>query len=167
MPARPPLLPGEVVLVDIRPHWVFLTGPLLAALAAVAIGVTLDVAFPHTSVALHWVEGVVVAVPCAWLAVRFVRWRRCWLMLTSDRLVDQWGAAPGNQVDIPLDSIERVAAVQTPLRRLAGTGVIDVAVWGQGVLHRVEDARKPAVLVRIITRRLGPPPDEWPDEEWG
>jgi uncharacterized membrane protein YdbT with pleckstrin-like domain len=161
------MLDGEQVLVEIRPHWVFLSAPLLAALVAVAAGITLDVAIPHTSVAVHWVEGTLVAVPCTWLAVRFVRWRLCWLMVTSDRLVDRWGAASGNQVDIPLDSIERVTAVQSPLRRLAGTGAIDVAVWGHGVLHRVEDARHPTVLVRVITRRLPRPTDNGPEYHWG
>jgi hypothetical protein len=155
---RPPLLPAEEILVDIRPHWVSLTGPLLAALAAIAVGVTLDVTVPHTSVAVHWVEGAVVAVPCAWLAARFVRWRRSWLLLTSYRVVDQWGAARGNQIDIPLDSIERVVADQGVVRRILGTGSIDVVVWDQGVLHRIADARKPVVLCRVVTRRLGPPP---------
>jgi Bacterial PH domain len=164
VPARPPLLPAEEILVDIRPHWTFLTGPLLASLAVVALGITLDVAIPHTSVDLHWVEGVVVAVPCAWLAGRTIRWRRSWLLLTSVRLVDQWGAATGSQVDIPLESIERVTVVAGFFRRMIGSGRIDVAVWGQGVLHRIEDARKPVVLTRVITRRLGPPPDEWPEE---
>jgi uncharacterized membrane protein YdbT with pleckstrin-like domain len=161
------MLNGEQVLVDIRPHWAFLSAPLLVALVAVAAGITLDVAIPHTSVSLHWVEGAMVAVPCTWLAVRFVRWRRCWLMLTTDRLVDQWGAASGNHVDIPLDSIERVTAVRSPVRRLVGTGAIDVAVWGKGVLHRVEDARHPKVLARIITRRLPLPPENGPEDHWG
>jgi uncharacterized membrane protein YdbT with pleckstrin-like domain len=164
MPARPPLLSDEHVLVDIRPHGAFLSAPLLVALVAVAVGITLDVAVPHTSVSLHWVEGTIVAVPCAWLAARFVRWRSCWLMLTTDRLVDQWGAAPGNHVDIPLDSIQRVTAVQSPVRRLLGTGAVDVAVWGHGVLHRVEDARHPTVLVRIITRRLHLRPENGPED---
>ena len=167
MPARrPPLLPAEQVLVDIRPHWVFLTAPLLTALVVVTIGVLLDVSLPHTSVTLHWVEGAVVAVPCAWLAVRVVRWRRCWLMLTSYRIVDQWGAARGNQVDIPLDSIERVVVDQGVVRRLLGTGAVDIVVWDHGVLHRIEDARKPVVLCRIITRRLGPGPPETDDDGW-
>ena len=156
---RPALLPSEEVLVDVRPHWSFLTGPLVAALVVVALGVTLDVAVPHTSVALHWVEGAVVAVPCAWLAVRFVRWRRSWLMLTSFRIVDQWGAAKGNQIEIPLEWVEQVVVDQGLVRRMVGTGSIDVVVWDQGVLHRIEDARKPEVLARVITRRLGPPVD--------
>jgi uncharacterized membrane protein YdbT with pleckstrin-like domain len=153
---RPPLLSAEEVLVDIRPHWIFLIGPLAAASVAAALGIALDVAVPHTSVALHWVEGIVVAVPFAWLAVRFVRWRREWLMLTTYRLVDQWGASRGNQIDIPLDSIERVVVDQGTVRRLLGTGSIDVLVWDQGVLHRIEYVRKPVVLARVVTRRLRP-----------
>ncbi len=161
MPTRRPLLlPAEEVLVDIRPHWSFLTGPLLVALVAVAAGVFLDVAVPHTSVTLHWVEGAVVAVPCLWLAVRFVRWRRSWLMVTSYRIVDQWGAASANRMEIPLDSVDRLVVHQSVVRRILGTGSIDVVVWDRGVLHRIEDARKPAVLARIVTRRLGPPPDD-------
>jgi uncharacterized membrane protein YdbT with pleckstrin-like domain len=167
LPARPPLLPAEEILVDIRPHWTFLTGPLLTALAAIAVGVALDIGIPHTSVTLHWVEGAVVAVPCLWLAVRFVRWRRSWVLLTSYRLIDQWGAATGNQVDIPLDSIEHVRVVQGLVRRILGTGSVEVSVWGEGVLHRIEDARKPVVLARVITRRLGPPPVERPEDRWG
>ena len=154
---RPPLLPTEEVLVDIRPHWMFLMGPLAAALVVAGLGIALDVTVPHTSVVLHWIEGAVVALPCAWLAVRFVRWRREWLVLTTYRIVDQWGAAQGNQIDIPLDSIEKVVVDQGTLRRLLGTGSIDVLVWDQGVLHRIEDVRKPTVFARVVTRRLGPP----------
>ena len=114
----------------------------MAALVTIAIGIALDVGIPHTSVTLHWIEGAVVAIPCAWLAVRVVRWRRAWLMVTSLRIVDQWGAASGNQIDIPLDSIERVVVVQSLVRRTLGTGSIDVAVWERGMLHRIEDVRR-------------------------
>jgi uncharacterized membrane protein YdbT with pleckstrin-like domain len=140
----------------------FLMGPLAAAILVAGLGIALDVAVPHTTVVLHWIEGVVVAVPCAWLAVRFVRWRREWLMLTTHRLVDQWGAAQGNQIDIPLDSIERVVVDQGTVRRILGTGSIDVMVRDQGALHRIEDVRKPVVLARVVTRRLGPPRPGYP-----
>jgi len=131
-------------------------GPLMAASVVVGLGIALDVAVPHTTVVLHWVEGAVVALPCAWLAVRFVRWRREWLMLTTHRIVDQWGASQGNQIDIPLESIDRVVVVQSIGRRVLGTGSIDVVVREQGPLHRIEDVRKPVVFARVVTRRLGP-----------
>ena len=160
------LRPSEEVLVDLRPHWSFLWGPLLVALVALAAGITLDVALPNTSVEAHWVEGIVVAIGCAWLVVRVARWRRTGVVLTTDRVIDQWGAGRKNRVEIPYDAIEQVVVDQSLLRSLAGTGTIEMLVWGEGALHRIHDARKPAVLARIITRRLGPRPDwvPWPGD---
>jgi uncharacterized membrane protein YdbT with pleckstrin-like domain len=157
-PFRLLLRPTEEVLVDIRPHWSFLWGPLVLALTALAVGISLDVALPHTSVGAHWVEGAVVAAGCVWLVLRVARWRRTGLVLTTERLIDQWGAGRRSRVEIPYDVIEQVVVDQGLLRSLAGTGTIEVLVWGEGPLHRIEDARKPVVLARIITRRLGPPP---------
>ena len=94
------LLPGEEVLVDIRPHWSYLSGPLVVSIVVIAIGVALDVGIHHTSVGLHWVEGLVVAVPCAWLAVRVVRWRRTSLIVTSARVLEQWGVMSRRQSEV-------------------------------------------------------------------
>ncbi len=156
------LEPGEQVLVDLRPHWTFLSAPLAVALAVVAAGVALDVGFPHTSVALHWVEGVVVAVPCLWLAARVVRWRSTHLLLTSNRLVESWGAARGNVWDVPLQRIASVTVVQSLPRRLVGTGRLQLTLWDDPRAHWIDDVRKPAVLRRVIARRLGPGPLEGP-----
>lgn len=149
------LLPSEQVLVDIRPHWSFLSAPLALALAVVAAGVTLDVGIPHTSVALHWVEGAVVAVPCMWLAARLVRWRRSGLVLTSIRLVTFGVGRRG--VEVRLADIDHVEVDQGMLRRLVGTGSLEVVEVADDRVDRIEDVRKPAILQRIITRRLGPP----------
>jgi hypothetical protein len=46
---------GEKVVVEIRPHWTFLTGPLVVSVLVAAIGVALDIGIPDTSVAIHWV----------------------------------------------------------------------------------------------------------------
>jgi membrane protein YdbS with pleckstrin-like domain len=150
------LLPSEQVLVDIRPHWSFLSAPLAVALAVAAAGVALDVGLPHTSVALHWVEGAVVAVPCLWLAARLVRWRSSGLVLTSIRLVTFGVGRRGTEVR--LADIDHVEVDQAMLRRLVGTGSLEVVEAADGRVVRIEDVRKPAVLQRIIIRRLGPPP---------
>ncbi len=149
------LLPSEQVLVDIRPHWSFLSAPLALALAVAAAGVALDVGIPHTSVTLHWVEGAVVAVPCVWLAARLVRWRRSGLVLTSIRLVTFGVGRRG--VEVRIADIDHVELDQGMLRRLVGTGSLEVVEGADNRVDRIEDVRKPAVLQRIITRRLGPP----------
>lgn len=150
------LLPGEAVLVELRPHWSFLSGPMLASLATIAVGVTLDLALPHTSVELHWVEGAVVAVPCAWLVVRFVRWRRTTLTLTDRRLVERWGVLVRRQAETALADIVAVTAVQSFLRRIVGTGRLELEIRGDDQIRWIDDVRKPEIVQRVIHRRLRP-----------
>jgi len=154
------LRPGEQVLVRIRPHWSYLSGPLAVAAVTIGLGVALDVGFPHTTVVLHWIEGLVVAVPCLWLAVRTARWWTTSLIVTSDRLVEQWGVVSPHQAETPLACVVSVIAVQSLLRRMVGTGHLELELLGEDRIRRIDDVRKPAILQRIITRRLRPVPDD-------
>jgi uncharacterized membrane protein YdbT with pleckstrin-like domain len=154
------LLPDEQVLVSIRPHWTYLSGPLAVAAVVIGIGVALDVGFPHSSVTLHWIEGVVVAIPCLWLAVRVARWLTTSLVLTSDRLVEQWGVLSPQYAETPLSYVVSVLAVQSLVRRMLGTGRLELEIRGEDRIRRIDDVRKPAVLQRVITRRLRPYGDD-------
>jgi hypothetical protein len=136
---------------------VFLSGPLTISLLAVAAGVALDVGLPHTSVALHWVEGLVVAVPCLWLVVRAVRWRTTSLVVTSARVIELWGVASRRLWERRFSQIESVAVEQPLVRRLLGTGRLELHLWDEERTRRFEDVRKPVVLRRVIVRRLVPP----------
>ncbi len=156
------LLPGEEVLIDIRPHWSCLSGPLALSLVVIGIGVALDVGIPHTSVALHWVEGLVVAVPCLWLAVRVVQWRTTSLVLTSIRIVEQWGVLGRHQAETALGDIESVTAVQSFGRRLLGTGQLELRIRGLDELRLIDDVRKPMIFRRVVNRRLRPPEAPFP-----
>ena len=144
--------------MDIAPHWSFLAGPLAAALVAIAIGIALDVGIPHTSVDLHWVEGVVVALPYIWLAGRVIRWRRTRFVLTTARIVVCWGAVSRPRFEVGLAEIARADVVQSLLRRLVDTGRLELVLWENGEVRWIDDVRKPLVLQRVISRRLRPPP---------
>jgi uncharacterized membrane protein YdbT with pleckstrin-like domain len=169
------LLPGEAVLVELRPHWSFLSGPLFASVAAIAVGVALDLALPHTSVELHWVEGAVVALPCVWLALRFVRWRRSTLTLTDQRLVERSGVLVRRQAETALADIAAVTAVQSFFRRIVGTGRLELDIRGDDEIRWLDDVRKPDIVRRVIHRRLptsvrphpGPGTDPYPRTGFG
>jgi Bacterial PH domain len=150
------LLPDERVLIDIRPHWTYLSGPLAVAAVVIGLGVALDVGFPHSSVTLHWIEGLVVAVPCLWLAVRTARWLTSSLVLTSVRLVEQWGVLSPRYAETPLAYVVSVLAVQSLWRRILGTGHLELEIRGEDQIRRIDDVRKPVILQRVITRRLEP-----------
>ncbi len=143
-------------MVDLRPHWSFLGTPLAVALVVLALGITLDVALPHTSVLWHWVEGVVVAVPLAWLGLRTLEWMRNRLVLTSDRLVRTWGVARRHRFETSLARIEEVGVRQTTLERLLGSGRVEVARWGEPDEWVLEFVRRPEVFQRLVHRRIPP-----------
>jgi uncharacterized membrane protein YdbT with pleckstrin-like domain len=150
--SRRVLYEGEEVLLDIRPHWIYLVGPLTATVVVVAAAVTLDIAFVHTSVAAHWVEGVIAAIPCVWLLVRFVRWRMTSLILTNVRVIERFGVFSRRGAQILLADINRVEARQTLLRKMVGTGQLFIEVSDGGV-YGFSDVRKPVALQGVIIRR--------------
>ncbi len=138
--------------MDIRPHWMFLIGPLVFALVFVAAAVTLDIKYPHTSIPAHWTEGIVAAVPCAWLAARFVRWRMTSLIVTNVRIIERYGVFARKGSQILLSDVVRVEGRRSHFRRLIGTGWLTIEVEGGGA-YEFDDVRKPLALQRVIIRR--------------
>jgi uncharacterized membrane protein YdbT with pleckstrin-like domain len=159
LPTRPrPLYAGEEILVDIRPHWVFLIGPLVTTVAVIAVAVALDIDLPHSGVGWHWVEGAVAAVPLVWLVIRFARWRATSLVVTSFRVVECRGVVSKVESEVRLSDIDRVDVVQTPVQRALGTGQLELTLRSDQEVRVIGDVRKPAVLQRIINRRRPPLP---------
>jgi hypothetical protein len=91
-----------------------------------------------------------------WLAVRTARWWTTYFILTSYRLVEQRGM---RQAETPLASVVSVVSVQSLLRRMVGTGRLELELLGEDRVRRIDDVRKPAILQRIINRRIRPVPD--------
>jgi uncharacterized membrane protein YdbT with pleckstrin-like domain len=91
------------------------------------------------------------------LLVRFVRWRQTSLVITSFRLFEDHGVVSRGGVEVRLSHIERVDVVRSLFRRLLGTGLLEVTVWGEEDALILGDVRKPEVLGRILNRRIRPP----------
>ena len=135
------LLPDERILVDIRPHWLFLSGPWRRRVVTSAWVWPSTSAYPHTTVAVHWIEGLVVAVPCLWLAARAARWRTTSLVLTSVRLVEQWGTLHRRYSELPLSDVASVVVVQSLPRRMVGSGRLGLVIRSEGEVRL--DRRRP------------------------
>ncbi len=120
--------PDEPVLVEMHPHWMYLFGPVVVSLAVIAAGVTLDIAFPHTSVDRHWLEGGASVPPLCWLVARFVRWRRTLLVVTPSRIVELRGVLTTVTTEVWMDEILRVRARSGPIDRLLGYGKLECEV---------------------------------------
>lgn len=123
------LHPGEEIMLDIRPHWSFFVGPLLAAIVTGAIFVA--------SVAMEWNNliqfgAVFLFVACiVWLIVRFVRWQSIDMAVTSERVVVRTGMVKKAGIEIPLNRINTVFFRQSVIERLIGSGDLSIESAGE------------------------------------
>ena len=148
------LADGEEVLVDLRPHWVFLFGPLLLTLVAIAAAIAVAVEFANAPVGVAWVLFVMVLVPAVWLAGRVIRWAGMSLIVTTQRMVLRRGLLGRDLLQLRLQRITEIHSTQTPIERLIGVGRLVVEVEGEGQAIAVDDVRRPKSLQRVINNRL-------------
>jgi len=186
--ARDQLDDQEDVLVDLRPHWVFLTGPVALSAVAIAIAVVVQNQFPNSSSVVLVVLAVMVGVPALWLLARVARWLSTSLIVTDRRVIFRSGVFGRHVTQLRLQRIVDIHCSQSIVGRIIGMGRLVVEVEGEEGALTVEDVRRPRVLQRVLTRQLDeidrsrsyrgpdpdfstrpshrPPEDRWRDEEF-
>ncbi len=144
---------GEDVVAELRPHWVFLAGPLLATAgvvaATVAITAQVDGVPGWASVALV----VVIAISAIWLAQRYLRWTTTTVILTTDRLVVREGVLVRHAREIPLDRIDDVTSRQSLLQRMLGSGSLFIESGGERGQEALAAFPHPEEMQRQIHRQ--------------
>jgi membrane protein YdbS with pleckstrin-like domain len=144
----------EDVLVDLRPHWIFFTGPLLLAAACAAVVALVVHEFPKAPVEVAWVLAVLVTVPALWLAGRLARWWGTSLVVTDRRIVFRSGVLGRRVVNLRLQRVVDTHCSQRPFERLIGSGRLVLEVEGEEGGLAVDDVRRPRALQRVINRQL-------------
>jgi uncharacterized membrane protein YdbT with pleckstrin-like domain len=164
----------ETLILDLRPHWVALTGPALWTIAWLALTVLeyrLDV-IPTGA------KGIVAAIiVLAWVflsVLPFLRWRYTMFVLTSDRLITRRGIIAKHSKEIPLENINDVAFSQSVLERMVGAGDLLIESAGERGQEHIENVRNPEQVQltiykqtesnsdRMMQPRVQPPGDDIP-----
>jgi membrane protein YdbS with pleckstrin-like domain len=149
------LTEGEEVVVELRPHWAFLGWPLVAAVAAVALFIGIDVvAFPHAPVGVRYVLLAVVAVALVWLAGRTLRWVTTSLVLTTTRLLERSGVLGRRALEIRLERINELSYHQSLPGRVARTGELMIETGGESGDIMFEHVPRPSALQSLITEQI-------------
>lgn len=144
------LADNEEVVMELRPHWITLAGPvlwtvLLLVASAIAGGLL-------SGTARLAVAGLAAA---AWIFVALVplaRWYFTLFVLTSDRLITRKGVLAKHSKEIPLERINDVAFSQTVLERMVGAGDLLVESAGERGQERIDNVRKPEQIQLLIYR---------------
>jgi len=140
------LIEGEDLILDLRPHWIALVGPMIVTLLVVA-GYLLAVAYAPDEGAgrsvVVWGGLVLAVVILIWYPLgRFIDWVTSNFVVTTDRVIHRAGFIAKRSMEIPLEKINDVRFRQSVFERIIGAGDLileSAGEFGRNVFSNIRD----------------------------
>ena len=142
------LVPGEELVLDLRPHWIALFLPTLATIGVVIVGFWLISKFDGV---VNWVVLVGMAILLILYPVRrLVWWLTSYFVVTTDRLIHREGWIAKHSMEIPLEAINDVRFKQTVFERIIGAGTLVVQSASESGREEFKAIRNPEEVQKTI-----------------
>jgi len=122
---------GEEIILDLRPHWAFLAGPVLGLAAALALAVWVEFISTIDSDLARFPAMGLAVVALLFFLVRYAQWITTDFVLTTDRLIYRKGVVSRQGKEIPLERLNDVSFHQSLLQRVLGAGDLLVESGGE------------------------------------
>jgi membrane protein YdbS with pleckstrin-like domain len=144
----------EELLAELKPHWIFLFGPLFTSIGVWAAIIVILILWQNPPGWTNYPVVILALIPGLWLLGRYVRWRSYDVALTSTRILVRQGILGRDTVQLRLQRITEVNIRQELFERVLGTGSIVIDVQGEDDSMTLEYMRKPAVVQRVINSQI-------------
>lgn len=146
------LTEGEEVVIDVRPHWWYLAGPIVTLLVVIAGAVTALVA--KAPAAARWVSVAALVIAAVWLVGRYMRWATTKLILTTSRIVERRGVFGRTGREIPISALSDIGYRQSLFERVIGAGDVIVESSARDGQEIFSDLPHPAVIKNQIYAQM-------------
>lgn len=148
---------GEQLVLDLRPHLIFLA-PSAGAFAVAVIGTIVRFAVIDMGDTgdklLTWVCIAALVFTGAWFALEWIKWFTTNFVLTTDRIITSEGFIAKKGMEIPLDRVNTVIFNQSVFERMVGAGDLGIESAGEQGNQHLSDIRKPAIVKNEIYRQI-------------
>ena len=144
----------EELLAELRPHWIFLFGPLFTSIGVGGPDRRLVILWQNAPSWTNYPILILALIPGLWLLGRYVRWRSYVIALTSTRILVRQGIFGRDTVQLRLQRITEVNLRQALIERVLETGSLLIDVQGEDDSLTLEYVRKPAVVQRVINSQI-------------
>lgn len=142
----------EDIVLDLHPHWWFFAPPLLALIAAIAVG---GLALAASDAA--WVQipaGVLILGFLVWFGIRYSRWITTNFVVTTDRLIYRHGVLAKHGIEIPLDRVNTVFFRQSIFERIVRSGDLVIESASETGRQAFSNVRNPSAVQNEIYRQI-------------
>ncbi|MFT4987520.1 MAG: putative membrane protein YdbT with pleckstrin-like domain [Acidimicrobiales bacterium] len=143
---------NEEVLLDVRPHWWFITPQV--ALVVLGLLVLAVAAALRAPAILLYILGAGVLAALLNLAWQYLNWTGVNFVVTTDRLIFRSGVFSKAGIEIPLERINTVFFNTTLFERAIGSGDLSVESAGEGGQQNFDNVRKPQLIQQEIYRAM-------------
>jgi membrane protein YdbS with pleckstrin-like domain len=142
------LVPGEELVLDLRPHPVALALPALVTLVVVVVGIYLLVKLHGflDLLALAAIAVILIVYPVR----RLTAWLTSYFVVTSDRVIQREGWIARKSIEIPLEQINDIRFTQGIFERMIGAGDLMIRSASNDGPTTFEDIRHPEEVQKTI-----------------
>jgi uncharacterized membrane protein YdbT with pleckstrin-like domain len=166
VPFPPKLLnDNEEIVLDLRPHWLFVAGPALALVASIVLAIAVSTKTSKGYVLIPVL--VLVLVALVWFLARLARWASTNLVVTSDRLIVRTGVVAKRGREIPLERINDITVTQTIFKRMVGAGDLVIESAGERGQEAFAGCPHPGRVQNEIYRQMEAAADRDADRREG
>lgn len=143
---------NETLVLDLRPHWLYLATSTLGLLVAVVVGILVLVWNPSGALGkvMFVLVGLLVLAALGWFGSRYARWATTNFVLTGDRIISRHGVLSKSGIEIPLQRVNTVFFKQSVFERMVGAGDLTIESAGERGSESFSDIRRPAEVQREI-----------------
>jgi len=142
----------ETVALDLHPHWWHFAEPALALVAAIALGIVVQV-MTDNDVLLYVALGLIV-VCAVWLLARYITWATTNFVITSDRVIFRSGVLAKRGIEIPLERVNSVHFHQSIIERMLGAGDLMIESGAEEGQQRFTDIKNPDRVQNLIHSQM-------------
>jgi uncharacterized membrane protein YdbT with pleckstrin-like domain len=140
------LIPGEQLVLDLRPHPIALFMPALATLVGLVAATWLTT---KTSLDLLWWL-LFLALIVLYVLPKVIAWLTSNFAVTSDRVIHRQGFIAKRSMEIPLEAINDVRFEQGIVDRMVGAGTLVISSASEFGRNSFDDIRHPEDVQKVI-----------------
>lgn len=143
---------NEELVLDLRPHWYFLTTAVVALVVAIVFAIVVVAAGPGGTFGdiLKVLAALAVLVALGYFGWTYLVWTTTMFVLTSDRILSRRGVLSKQGVEMPLERINTVFFRQSLFERMLGSGDLAIESAGERGTERFSNIRKPSIVQKEV-----------------